>query len=1058
MVSSTTNALIDALACICREHVLDEKWLIAPSRRVAHQWLERVTRAGAPVVNVRVKTTRSLAIGLLAEELAAGRYAVSTPAERRIIVAAAWDRAMDDGGYLGSAKVTPGLLALAEKTLLDLRMAGIASGALDPAHFEDPQKGRELQRLLKAYEAGLVDRKLIDYADAMRLASEQVRKKPDQRAGAIFLLVPQDLRLTALERDLLDAFPEGCRVELAVDRPVVREHTGGDPDLPLFAPPELAAPPSPLAGGSARIVHAVGEVNEVRQALRRCLAGRISLDRVEVLYTAPEPYVPLIYDTALVVFGFDETLDLGVPVTFADGVPARLSRPGRLLAAWLSWIREGFGQSTLLRMLQAGLLRLGVDDEGDPVGAARLARALRSVGIGFGRDRYVRCLDEKVESLTRQLDRGPRPPRPPRHERQNDKADAARVRRRESARALAGIVKSLIETSPTPDVSAACAVASAATLLGTHARIANALDGFARKQLLDEIDTMSRALATAQGAAAPSGFSAWEWLAELPDRLRVGGSGPRPGCVHVASVRAGGHSGRTETIILGLDDSRFPPAGLADPLMLDAERGRLGGAVATSADRLTEQLEDFEKLLRRLRGRVTLSFSSRDLADDRETFASPVVLKAFRGLANQPEGDHRDLLDWMDPPASFAPRVPGECLDPGEWWLCRGAQERAVQNLDALVGATFGHLTRGRQAMAARASSAFTVYDGLVEDPAPNLDPRHQTGPVLSATTHLHVLGRCPLAYFQQQVLGVRTPDDVEVDPQRWLDPLEFGTLMHDVLYTFVGSLIGADEWPPDPKRDLERIASIVDAQVERRRRDVPAPSEEAYRRQRLQIERAAEIFVNEQALFGARSRPLFLEASIGMRPQGKGSAIDTPEPVELRLPGGGTVRARARIDRIDRIVEQNPDDRPVFCIYDYKSGGYVKPYDPPDLFAQGRLLQHVLYMAVVESVLKQHFGPDAVVDEFSFLFPGYRTHGRIVRFPRAIVEKGTAIVETLCRLIGAGAFPATTDTDDCTFCDYRRACRAVDRDLETLCARSARKMSDSSNAVLAPFRELRRD
>ena len=113
---------------------------------------------------------------------------------------------------------------------------------------------------------------------------------------------------------------------------------------------------------------------------------------------------------------------------------------------------------------------------------------------------------------------------------------------------------------------------------------------------------------------------------------------------------------------------------------------------------------------------------------------------------------------------------------------------------------------------------------------------------------------------------------------------------------------------------------------------------------------------------------------------------------------------SRARIDRIDRKVEHNPDDRPVFQIYDYKSGGYVKPYDPPDRYAQGRLLQHVLYMVVVETVLKEHFGRDAVVDEFRFLFPGYRTHGRAVPFARAIVEPGIAVVETLC----ASSLPVT--------------------------------------------------
>ena len=35
------NTLASELATVCRDHLLSEKWLIAPSRRVGHQWLDR---------------------------------------------------------------------------------------------------------------------------------------------------------------------------------------------------------------------------------------------------------------------------------------------------------------------------------------------------------------------------------------------------------------------------------------------------------------------------------------------------------------------------------------------------------------------------------------------------------------------------------------------------------------------------------------------------------------------------------------------------------------------------------------------------------------------------------------------------------------------------------------------------------------------------------------------------------------------------------------------------------------------------------------------------------
>ncbi len=65
-------------------------------------------------------------------------------------------------------------------------------------------------------------------------------------------------------------------------------------------------------------------------------------------------------------------------------------------------------------------------------------------------------------------------------------------------------------------------------------------------------------------------------------------------------------------------------------------------------------------------------------------------------------------------------------------------------------------------------------------------------------------------------------------------------------------------------------------------------------------------------------------------------------------------------------------------------------------------------------------------------------------------------MIARLCRLPAAGAFPATDDVEDCKFCDYEPACRAVHRNLDDLCAGSRRKMSNDKNKTLAPFVELR--
>jgi len=832
---------------------------------------------------------------------------------------------------------------------------------------------------------------------------------------------PDDLQLTVVERGLLDALTGDAVVTLPVDRP--------------------AAPASrePAGDLSVRIVHAVGEANEIRAVLRSCLRQKSPLDGIELLHTAADPYVPLIYDTAQRIFEHDASRDLGVPLTFADGVPARMSRPGRLLAAWHSWVHQDFPQSGLLRMLQAGLLRLPADQDGDPVSAARLVRMLRSVGIGFGRDRYAQCLDQKLGSIQGQLDTAP-----------DDAARDRYERRLATARALAGLVKTLLGVSPDRGAGAARTVSAARTLLGDHARSSGKLDGLALQRLGLELDGMIEALGHDKPADEPAGFDGWEWIAELPDRITIGGSGPRPGHLHVASVRSGGHSGRDRTIIVGLDDGRFPSAGRQDPLLLDHEREGLGDGLPTSKTRLHDQVEQFDRLLCRLRGHLVLSFSSRSVDDDRETFAGPAVLASYRLATGRLDGDHAALMDWLGPAFSFAPRHADECLDAGEWWLYHAAAETPIENLPALADGAFEHLARGSAAGAARESDVFTVYDGRVDEPGAELDPAGPAGRPMSATA-LQTIGKCPLQYFYQRVLRLRPPDDVEVDPTRWLNAMEFGILLHDVLFEFVGALIADDHWPPEPARDLPRMAAVIEAKAAATRRRIPPPGEDAYRRQRGELDHNGEIFVNEQALRTGTGRPAYLETSIGMPTELRGTDIDAPDPVAVALPGGGTIRGVARIDRIDR-------DGNAFVVYDYKSGSYTRVYDPGDPFQQGRVVQHVLYMVVAEAVLRKQLDPAAVVEGFRFLFPGVRTHGREIAFGRDIIEPGLRTIEKLCRLPAGGVFLATDDVNDCRFCNYRSACQAVETDLVALCAASGRKIDNPDNTALKPFVELRRD
>jgi ATP-dependent helicase/DNAse subunit B len=84
-------------------------------------------------------------------------------------------------------------------------------------------------------------------------------------------------------------------------------------------------------------------------------------------------------------------------------------------------------------------------------------------------------------------------------------------------------------------------------------------------------------------------------------------------------------------------------------------------------------------------------------------------------------------------------------------------------------------------------------------------------------------------------------------------------------------------------------------------------------------------------------------------------------------LAPGRRVRARGRIDRIDRRKNDG-----AFVITDYKSGSNWL-YTRKDPFHQGRVVQHLFYILMVESCLTQDAG-HAVRVAFRFLFPTVQT------------------------------------------------------------------------------------
>ncbi|MBI5725322.1 MAG: PD-(D/E)XK nuclease family protein [Planctomycetes bacterium] len=1127
------NKLIESLAGVCRRNVLGQKWLIAPSLRVGWQWLETAAFCGTAVVNVSVKTVRSLAAELAGPAISAAGATMIDPLRGAMIVADEWQTLQAGGklAFLGRLEPSLELFGRLWGSMLDLRLAGLDGEHLPAGRFEVSAKGADVAVLLRRYERRLAEDKLADDADIFSAACRAICESG--QFDELAIMMPAGLARCRLESQMLECLPKDRMVVLDADRPFDspdaarlesgRDKLPGDLELlkwincPADAPsvsrpswprvPQASRPrktkeemtnsegkmpsphagetpathfenlPQPIGDGSVEISRCVGQANEIRNALRTILKEGLSLDEAEIICTQGDPYVGIVHELAQCYRPQGDEGPAGLPVTFADGLPAGFSRPGRALAGWLDWIQLDYPQTKLIGLLQDGLLTLLNRDEssgGEPGSGisgknnittaetavehtgkmpvphselsatdadampAKLAGLLRSIRIGLGIERYVPAVESHLRAMAKRLET-PEPLADGDFERQAETPDAIR-RRISGMEKLLQAVQTLVRAAPSGRSGPAGLIRSARYLLDRLARSVSEHDNLSRQGLIERIDRMLKLL---EGRRADF-LDAFGWLRSLLADVRVGGSRPRPGCLHVAGLTSGGCSGRARTFIVGLDDGSFPGSVRADPILLDHERAGLSGELATRPCRMAERLDEFGRLLCGLRGKLTLSFSCRDIGDERELFPAGVLLSAYRLISGRRNDDQTAMLRQLPAPASFAPDEGEACLDEGQWWLgrcCGGAASIAP----AVLESCRPNIARGRSAVKARTGSRFTEFDGRVPDAA-------LKGDAVMSAHKFQTLGACPLRYFFRYALGVEPGVDVAVDPAGWLNHAEYGGMLHEVFHDFMAWAIG-EGGAQAVQPDSPKMKEILAAGLARWAEIFPPPAQAPYLRQRRQAQQATDIFLAEEQLACQNRRPLYVEASIGMPPVGDGTPIDAPEPVTVNF-GGHAIRIQGRIDRIDELAGGG------YVVVDYKTGRLAGSYeDPKDPFNGGRILQHALYCRMVGRIFAGKAGREPRV-LFEYFFPGHAASGRRTRFEPEQLAGADEVISSLWSLATAGCFPASTfykddGNNDCRFCDYAAVCAACGG-LELTCRASRAKLARRDNVCLQPWLPLR--
>ena len=134
---------------------------------------------------------------------------------------------------------------------------------------------------------------------------------------------------------------------------------------------------------------------------------------------------------------------------------------------------------------------------------------------------------------------------------------------------------------------------------------------------------------------------------------------------------------------------------------------------------------------------------------------------------------------------------------------------------------------------------------------------------------------------------------------------------------------------------------------------------------------------------------------------------------VGLTLPSGRRLWLRGAIDRVDRLRSNQ------LRVVDYKTGSN-RPYSKTTTWKGGRRLQHALYAAIAESLLRTD------VERAEYWFPTRKGENEIRPFHRLELVRGLELLDRMLDLAAHGRFLPTDDPADCFICDFKTICRAT--------------------------------
>ncbi|KQL43943.1 hypothetical protein AN963_21045 [Brevibacillus choshinensis] len=700
----------------------------------------------------------------------------------------------------------------------------------------------------------------------------------------------------------------------------------------------------------ASFFHALGPVAEVREMFRRMAEQRVSYDEVEIIASDYRTYAPIIHSFAM---------NASIPCTFSQGLPMIYSRVGRATVLYLDWLESGYPLDPMLRACKQGLFSIaskGKDRQS-------VIRMLECSGIGWGRERY---------SLLRAQ--------------QNQGNDEQENRVREMCFTF---FERLFAVLPVDRDAWTMQDLVRGWLVFLETVPVRTVHDSQVKQRLKQWEKSLRNVEL----PAMKGADVIRFGRAVVEAIVVGTDGtPGAGKLHVSSLQDGGQTGRSNTYLIGMDESSWTGAASQDLVLLDEERARISPLLRTSEEKAAQHLGKRNRRLGMIHGACTYSFTSFRISDNQSCNPAYELLHVFRQSRELPDTTIEELLEQLGRPVGYVQSSNPVVLDEQESWMKRLISHTGqIYQGNQQVLAVYGHLANGEKAASARADLLVGEYEGVfLPDGIPDA----------TSVSKLEMYARCPTQFFFHEVLRVRPKEVATFDRTKWLSHTQKGTLLHAIFHRYT-----AQTQEHGGAHDLVRLEIIMEEELARLRQEVPSPSTPIMQKECDEIRRDVEVF-----WAGEKKRkavPRYLELAVHQ--QEEMFQVEMSEEFILPL--------QAYVDRVDEVEPGK------YRIVDYKTGAPRK-FKEQEYFSRGTQLQHAIYAIAVEQWLrKTGADPSAEVVESSYYFPTDKGQGQEVARKQNRREETAALVSRLTESIQRGIFPPTQEASICTSCQYEAAC-----------------------------------